>query len=162
MKLIFKQTLTVLSCTAMLLAMPVMPAHAANIGDTTVVGGLCGHHTEHTAECMATTSCSHVHTQDCYSDVITCVHVHSDACYASNGAYKCAHVCSAANGCITSQLACCHEHNEDCCYAEGSTCSYSCDSCHAIRQRAARSESNRTAARGGGHHGSHHSGRHHR
>lgn len=148
------------------------PVHAAGVKDSAcaaeagdlscaAVAGLCEHHTEHTAECMEETPCTHAHTQDCYSRVKSCIHVHTQSCYSGNGAYgKCTHACSRASGCIQSVLNCHHEHSESCTYAEGSVCGYSCGTCHESSGQEA------PAQRSGGHHSererrsTHHSGHH--
>lgn len=161
MSLKHKKNFVALSLGALLLITSGTSAHAAADGDLTTVAGLCSHHTEHTAECIAQTPCSHSHTQDCYNISARCIHVHSDACRGKNSIYgNCTHICTEANGCITRELACCHEHDEDCRYAEESVCNYTCDSCHETKQSSGQTGNCRPARRSG-HHGSHHSGRHH-
>lgn len=49
--------------------------------------GLCPHHTEHTEECgyipaSEGAPCAHVHTEDCWIEVVNCVHVHDESCYS--------------------------------------------------------------------------------
>lgn len=164
---------------AMLLIIPGAPVHAAAANgdmtaakavadadttankDTALVAGLCEHHTEHTAECLAGMPCGHTHTGDCYSQTARCVHVHSSACGRKNTSWReCSHVCSEKSGCITSRLDCHHEHNEDCCYEEGSVCSYICGSCHENEQDNTASDSSCNNGRKS-HHSSHHSRKHH-
>lgn len=149
------RNLVALSLAAILFIIPGTPVHAAPDTDVTTVAGLCGHHAEHTAECLAGTPCSHLHTEDCYNFSASCLHVHTDACRRN-----CSHICTETSGCITSQLACCHEHNSDCIYAEGSTCNFSCDSCHAANQ-SGQGAGYCAPVRRGNHHGSHHSGKRH-
>ena len=48
---------------------------------------LCPHHPEHTEECgyvLASEGahCAHVHTEDCWTEVVDCVHVHDESCYS--------------------------------------------------------------------------------
>lgn len=151
-----KRNLAAVSLAALLFIIPGTPVQAAPDMDVTTVAGLCGHHTEHTADCLAGTLCSHLHTEDCYNFSAGCLHVHTQACRRN-----CTHICTETSGCITSELACCHEHNEDCIYAEGSTCNYSCDSCHAANQSGSQGTGYCAPSRRSSHHGSHHSGRRH-
>lgn len=156
MKLKWKRQFVSVVSAALFFAAAI-PAHAAPAVQPVVVAGLCGHHTAHTAECLAGTPCSHEHTQDCYSMAADCLHVHTQNCYSGNGVYgNCTHICSQANGCVTSALSCTHVHNENCTYAEGAACGYACNSCCAAQQP----QQSRQSYTGRGHHSRHHGGRH--
>lgn len=134
--------------------------HATEVVEKVEVAGLCEHHTEHTAECLAQASCAHDHTSDCYQQIKKCVHVHGEGCYSGKATHaKCTHTCSRASGCITSTLNCHHEHNEDCCYVEGSACGYVCETCDGSKQAVIKESTGRHHS-GRGHHGSHHSNHH--
>ena len=65
--------LVALSLAAILFIIPGTPVHAAPDTDVTTVAGLCGHHAEHTAECLVGTPCSHLHTEDCYNFSASCL-----------------------------------------------------------------------------------------
>lgn len=116
-------------------------------------GGLCEHHTEHTAECGYTegtpgTPCGHEHTDECYTLVTKCVHEHTEDCYpvesvSANTATPssteerkpsaCTHVCSEESGCVTKTLDCKHEHDEACGYSPeepGTPCTFVCEICN--------------------------------
>lgn len=154
----WKKQLTAMVTAAAFFILSGIPVCAAPDTGMATVGGLCSHHAEHTAECLAQVSCTHAHTQDCYIQTARCLHAHTQACGLRNGIYEnCTHICSQGNGCITSALNCYHEHDENCCYTEGSSCSYACGSCHEAQQTP--SQSSRRSS-GGRHHGSHHSGHH--
>lgn len=155
MALISKRNFAALSLAAILLIVPDMPTLAAPCADAAAVTGLCGHHAEHTDECLAQTACSHVHTEDCYNFSANCVHVHTNACRRN-----CTHICTEKSGCIVSQLNCCHVHNEDCVFAEGAVCSYACDTCGASYD-GSQSGNYCYTGRNGSHRSSHHSRRHH-
>lgn len=153
----WKKQLTALVTAAAFFALSGITVCAAPETGTATVGGLCSHHAQHTAECLAQVSCTHEHTQDCYIQTAKCLHVHTQDCGFRNGVYEtCTHICSQGTGCIASTLNCWHVHDENCCYAEGSSCGYSCTSCHAIQQPSQNSQS----YYGSRHHGSHHSRRH--
>ncbi len=158
MKLKFKRQLASFVSAAVVFATASLPVCAAPATQPVVVGGLCGHHAAHTAECLAGTPCSHEHTQDCYQMAANCLHVHTDSCYSGNGVFgNCSHICSQATGCVTSALNCSHVHGDGCTYAAGATCGYACNSCNGSHQAASPS---RQYYSGGGHHGGHHGGRH--
>lgn len=76
----------------------------------------CSH--EHTAECYAEkTECVHEHTEDCYSTELICEnteegHEHAAECYQQTEI--CSHICSLETGCVTVELDCRHEHDENC------------------------------------------------
>ena len=116
--------------------------------DSVYTGGLCEHHTEHNDECgyveaVEGSLCTHEHTEECYRLVTDCVHEHTEECYLdgilpAEGEEKtadaCAHECSEESGCITKELDCNHEHNDDCGYVEaveGSPCTFICEVCDA-------------------------------
>lgn len=77
-------------------------------------GGLCEHHTEHTADCGYREAepgheCTHEHTEDCYQTV------------------------EKEDGSTTEELDCHHEHDESCGYreaAEESPCTFVCEKCN--------------------------------
>lgn len=116
-------------------------------------GGLCEHHTEHTADCgytegTAEIPCSHEHTEDCYTLVTKCVHEHTAECYPAKSVSEntatpsdaegkepvCGHVCSEESGCITKTLDCKHTHDETCGYVPataGTPCTFVCEVCNA-------------------------------
>ena len=90
-------------------------------------GGLCEHHTAHTAECgylpaAPGSPCTHVHDDDCYRLVRDWVHTHTEECYpepeedpvATPAVSKrrrpvdCVHECSEEEGCIREKLNCRH------------------------------------------------------
>ena len=114
---------------------------------------LCEHHTQHDESCgytegTAEISCSHEHTEDCYTLVTECIHEHTAECYpaeddAENIATQsdaeeaepteCTHECSEEIGCITKTLDCKHQHDEACGYApatEGTRCNFVCEVCN--------------------------------
>ena len=114
--------------------------------DSVYTGGLCEHHREHNEECgyieaAEESPCTHEHTEECYRLVTDCVHEHTEKCYLdgilpAEGEEKtadaCAHVCGEESGCVTKELDCNHEHNDDCGYVpakEGSPCGYWCGIC---------------------------------
>ena len=114
---------------------------------------LCEHHTQHDESCgytegTAEISCSHEHTEDCYTLVTECIHEHTAECYpaeddAENTATpsdaeeaeptECTHECSEESGCITKTLDCKHQHDEACGYVpstEGTRCNFVCEVCN--------------------------------
>ena len=124
-------------CLCMLMAFVPSMAYA---NDTVSVGGLCEHHTQHDSACgysegAAETPCGHEHTEDCYTLVTKCVHEHTAECYSEeNTELICGHVCSEESGCITKELNCNHEHDENCGYVPataGTPCTYECEICNA-------------------------------
>ena len=163
-----KQQLTALFSAAALFAVSGISVCAAPATGVATVGGLCGHHAEHTAACLSGTVCGHEHTWDCYSQSAACIHVHNQNCYLPNGLLSCPHVCSQVNGCLTSALNCQHVHDDNCSYAQGTVCGYSCDACHASQQTVVTAPAVTNTWQGGQyyygrgcHGGSHHrSGRH--
>ncbi len=151
MKKFSKRLLTFLLAVTMTITMSYNPVYAQEALQT----GLCEHHTAHTADCgytegTAGSACSHEHTADCYTTEKNCSHEHTGDCYSqaensnpddtetpsgSEGQAPdaCTHVCSEETGCITEQLNCHHEHDDQCGYAEetsGSSCSYVCEICN--------------------------------
>ena len=118
-------------------------------------GGLCIHHTKHTADCGYTPAadgapCGHQHTGDCYTPVIRCTHVHTGDCYpAEGGTYstatpsgpdkaepaECSHQCTEESGCVEKELDCPHEqggHDGGCGYipaTRGTPCRFVCEFC---------------------------------
>ena len=120
MKKFPKRLLTFLLAVTMMITVSYNPVYAE---DETLQPqtGLCEHHTVHTADCGYTegttgSPCSHEHTADCYTTEKNCTHV-----------------CSEETGCISEQLNCHHEHDDQCGYAEGtsgSSCSYVCEICN--------------------------------
>ena len=118
-------------------------------------GGLCIHHTKHTADCGYTPAadgapCGHQHTGDCYTPVIRCTHVHTGDCYpAEGGTYstatpsgpdkaepaECSHQCTEESGCVKKELDCPHEqggHDGGCGYipaTRGTPCRFVCEFC---------------------------------
>ncbi|GFI69083.1 hypothetical protein IMSAG249_00904 [Lachnospiraceae bacterium] len=152
----WKKQLTALVTAAAFFALSGITVCAAPATGTTAVAGLCSHHAEHTAECLTQVSCGHAHTQDCYIQTAKCLHIHTQDCGFRNGIYEtCTHICNQGTGCIASALSCSHVHDENCCYTEGSSCGYSCNSCHAVQQQPSQNYYG-----GGRHHGSHHGRRH--
>ena len=154
MKKFSKRLLTFLLAATMTVTVSYPPVYAQE--DTLQPQtGLCEHHTVHTADCGYTegttgSPCSHEHTADCYTTEKNCSHEHTGDCYSqaensnpddtetpsgSEGQAPdaCTHVCSEETGCITEQLNCHHEHDDQCGYAEetsGSSCSYVCEICN--------------------------------
>ena len=132
-------------CLCMMMALVPSMAYA---NDTVYTGGLCEHHTEHTAACSYTKGtaenpCSHEHTEDCYTLVTKCVHTHTADCYPADDTATpsdaeekepvCGHVCSEESGCITKTLDCKHEHDEACGYVPataGTPCTFVCEVCN--------------------------------
>lgn len=107
-------------------------------------GGLCPHHSAHTAECgyvppVLEQECTHNHDDGCYTTETNCVHEHTAECYpASDGAAEtgepalCTHTCTEDSGCITRTLSCPHEHDETCGYVPGNPgapCTFVCQIC---------------------------------
>ena len=95
-----KRIVSMMLCTAMMLGNIPAVSFAAE------TDGLCEHHTEH-LECgyvqgSAGTSCSHTHTEVCYTDVTACVHVHSECGYVA----------------AVEEVSCGHTHDENCSYVE--------------------------------------------
>lgn len=108
----------------MLLGQFNIPVYAENNADTTDVGALCEHHTEHTPECGYQAAkpgapCRHEHKEDCYTTTTDCTHEHTEE-YPEE------------SECITASLVCSHEHDEICGYtsaAEGTPCGFVCSVC---------------------------------
>ena len=138
-----KRLLSFIICGVMALSACPLTAFA---DDSVYTGGLCGHHREHNEECgyieaAEESPCTHEHTEECYRLVTDCVHEHTEKCYLdgilpAEGEEKeadtCSHVCSEESGCVTKELDCNHEHNDDCGYVpakEGSPCGYWCEIC---------------------------------
>lgn len=90
---------------------------------------ICPHHV-HDEACGYSegTPCNHEHTAECYPEGET-----GDAATPSNAAEptECSHVCSEETGCITKELNCQHEHDDECGYSEGTPCGYVCEICNA-------------------------------
>ena len=154
-----KRILSLLLCGAMLFSLcpqsVLAEGSAQDSGQITAAGGLCEHHTEHDADCGYTegsegTPCTHEHSEDCYTEVTECVHEHSEDCYpeeaedsvSGNDATpsdaeerepeNCPHICDEDSGCITKELNCQHEHDDECGYVpatEGTPCGYVCEIC---------------------------------
>ena len=147
---------TLLICSMVMTMMPTT-VFATNRKDAVMeeyAGGLCEHHPEHDEECgysegIAGTACSHEHTDDCYREVIKCTHRHNEDCYpdmedsvSDNAATpsdapkrapeNCPHICDEDGGCVTKELSCQHEHNDECGYSpaiEGTPCGFVCEVC---------------------------------
>ena len=124
-------------CLCMLMALVPSMAYA---GDTVSVGGLCEHHTQHDDACgysegTTETPCTHEHTEECYTQATKCVHEHMAECYSGETTEPiCGHVCSEESGCITKELNCNHEHDENCGYVPataGTPCNFVCEICNA-------------------------------
>ena len=154
MKKFSKRLLTFLLAVTMMITVSYNPVYAEE--DTLQPQtGLCEHHTAHTADCGYTegttgSPCSHEHTADCYTTEKNCSHEHTGDCYSQTESSNpddtetpsgsevqtpdaCTHMCSEETGCITEQLNCHHEHDDQCGYAEGessSSCSYVCEICN--------------------------------
>lgn len=82
-------------------------------------GGLCEHHTEHTAECgyveaVEGHECEHMHDENCgYQEAGECTHAHTEECGEEGES-------------------CTHVHDESCGYVEAveeSPCTFVCDTC---------------------------------
>lgn len=154
MKRQWKRTLSIVLSVAMLFSMTGMNTVFATEGGPPVgASGLCEHHPAHTAECGYTEGtpevpCAHEHTDECYKEVTECVHEHSDDCYPAEDSVsdndatpsdaeekeptECTHMCSEESGCITTELDCQHQHDEDCGYAPavpGTPCAFVCGEC---------------------------------
>ena len=155
MKRKWKRTLSVLLSIAMLFSMTGMNTVFATQGSPTIGAfGLCEHHTEHSEEvCGYTegtpeTPCIHEHMDECYKEVTECIHGHTDDCYSAEDSVsdndatpsdatpkeptECTHMCSEESGCITEELDCQHEHDEDCGYlpaVAGTPCAFVCEEC---------------------------------
>lgn len=155
MKRKWKRTLSVLLSIAMLFSMTGMNTVFATEGSPTMVAsGLCEHHTEHSEEVCGYTEgtpevpCAHEHMDECYKEVTECVHEHTDNCYSAEDSVsdndatpsdatpkeptECTHVCSEESGCVTKELDCQHEHDEDCGYipaVAGTPCAFVCEEC---------------------------------
>ena len=111
------------------------------------VAGICEHHREHTKDCgyeasVEEKSCTHVHTDACYKEVLTCemeeteAHAHTAACYDSSENLICGKAETEAHqhdtACYEKKLQCGHTHTADCGYAEaqaGHPCTYICPVC---------------------------------
>ena len=147
MKQKWNRPLALLLSAAMLFSMSGTPVYAADVetGDSAV----CPHHVhDETCGYSEGTSCTHEHTDDCYTLVTECVHEHTAECYPAEGdgddtatppdadakePSACTHVCSAESGCITEELNCPHIHDETCGYSEGSPCTFDpadCELCN--------------------------------
>lgn len=150
-----RKIISLLLCAAMLLSFcptSVFAEAAAQDGGVSIgASGLCEHHPEHTEDCGYTEGtpgalCNHKHTDECYTLVTECVHEHRLDCYPAEGVSDntatpsdadgaepvCGHECSEESGCITKELDCKHEHNEDCGYTpatKGMPCGYVCEFC---------------------------------
>lgn len=127
------------------MAVPQFTVYADTVTETT-----CEHH-EHDEECGYTESipCNHEHDESCYREVTRCVHEHDEDCYSDDYEYEedaspsdakrtpsnaedllnCPHICDEDSGCITLQLDCTHEHDEECGYSEGTACSFNPEDC---------------------------------
>ena len=115
-----KRWLALLLSLSLIGTMLPIPARAEEEG-TGAGTGLCGHHTEHTADCgyaeaVEGQACEHTHDDGCgYQEVSDCTHVHTEKC-GENGE------------------TCTHVHDDACGYvesAEGSPCTFVCDTCQA-------------------------------
>lgn len=71
-------------------------------------------------------SCNHEHNEDCYEMIESCKHTHTESCCGEDVATgsnmaepdECPHICDEAEGCMTKELACTHEHDDTCGYEE--------------------------------------------
>ena len=154
MKKFSKRLLTFLLAVTMMITVSYTPVYAQE-EPLQPQTGLCEHHTVHTADCGYTegttgSPCSHEHTADCYTTEKNCSHEHTGECYSQTESSNpddtetpsgsevqtpdaCTHMCSEETGCITEQLNCHHEHDDQCGYAKGtssSSCSYVCKICN--------------------------------
>lgn len=119
-----KRWLALVLCLSMVF--PSATTFVSAAGEPVYTGGLCEHHTEHTAECGYTEAvegqaCSHTHDEACgYSEPtekIPCTHQHDENC-----AYQA----------VSEGSPCTHIHDEACGYKEamaGSPCTYICEIC---------------------------------
>lgn len=114
---------------------------------------ICPHHV-HDEDCgySEETPCDHEHDKECYREVTRCIHEHDEDCYSddyedeeyddeaspsdakrtpSNAEdyLNCPHICDEDSGCITLQLDCAHEHDDECGYGEGTACSFNPEDC---------------------------------
>ena len=114
---------------------------------------ICPHHI-HDEDCgySEETPCDHEHDKECYREVTRCIHEHDEDCYSddyedeeyddeaspsdakrtpSNAEdyLNCPHICDEDSGCITPQLDCAHEHDDECGYGEGTACSFNPEDC---------------------------------
>lgn len=114
---------------------------------------ICPHHI-HDEDCgySEETPCDHEHDKECYREVTRCIHEHDEDCYSddyedeeyddeaspsdakrtpSNAEdyLNCPHICDEDSGCITLQLDCAHEHDDECGYGEGTACSFNPEDC---------------------------------
>lgn len=148
-----KQILALFLCGTMLSLQTMVPVSAASASEQ---GGLCEHHTVHTAECgylpaAPGSPCNHVHDDDCYRLVKDCVHVHTEECYPEQDEdavatpavsrrrrpVDCVHECSEEEGCIREKLNCRHVHDDVCGYQPegvGSPCTFICDICASLEE----------------------------
>ena len=155
-----RRILSLLLCGAMLFSLCSQVVFAEASAQTTSAAistdGLCEHHPEHDDECGYTegeagTPCAHEHRDDCYTEVVECVHEHDEDCYPemedsisdndatpSNAAKRepenCPHICDEDSGCITRELNCQHEHDDECGYfpaTEETPCGFVCKICGA-------------------------------
>ena len=135
-----KRIASLLLTIAMLFSMAAtgVPAYGEGMTED---GGLCPHHTAHTADCgyveaQAGQPCKHVHGEDCgYAAAVEgqpCTHV----CTQESGCLEvgCTHVHDADCGYVEAQAGqpCNHVHDEDCGYAaavEGRPCTFRCQLC---------------------------------
>lgn len=154
MKRQWKRTLSIILSVAMLFSMTGMNTVFATEGGPTIgASGPCEHHKEHTADCGYTEGtpevlCAHDHTDECYQEVTDCTHTHTDECYPAEDSVsdndatpsdaeqreptECTHMCSEESGCVTEELDCQHEHDEDCGYipaVAGTPCTFVCEEC---------------------------------
>ena len=148
-KIVAKRWLAVFLCLCMIFPSAVTLVSAAE--EPAYTGGLCEHHTEHTAECgyveaVESQPCTHVHDGNCGyqepTEEIPCVHVHDDSCgyQAATEEIPCDKECidEDADGNIDHQEGCAyqpaveeqpctHTHDANCGYqaaTEGSSCTH--------------------------------------
>ena len=144
-----KRWLAVFLCLCMIFPSAVTLVSAAE--EPAYTGGLCEHHTEHTAECGYVEAvegqlCTHVHDGNCGyqepTEEVPCAHVHDDSCgyQAAVAEIPCDKECidEDADGNIDHQEGCAyqpamaeqpctHTHDENCGYqaaTEGSPCAH--------------------------------------
>lgn len=114
---------------------------------------ICPHHV-HDEDCgySEETPCDHEHDEECYREVTRCIHEHDEDCYSDDyedeeydeeaspsdakrtssnteDYLNCPHICDEDSGCITLQLDCAHEHDDECGYGEGTACSFNPEDC---------------------------------
>lgn len=109
---------------------PCTHEHKVNGGEADREGGL-----GHMDECHTLIkNCVHSHTEDCYPQETVSGNVATPS-DADKAEPVCGHVCSEESGCITKELDCKHEHNEDCGYApatDGTPCGFVCKECNPV------------------------------